>query len=138
MFSGQYSYKRLISSPQLSLEGTARFEQSQASQIMYSEQGHYKLGEIEQTCYQKRIFVIDGSNLYIYKNDFSLLHEFILDNTSVFPLSLAHTYPCKNDRYFLEMMIYSFDNFSTLYRVQGPSKNHTIYTTFTRICAGIK
>lgn len=132
VFSGQYSYKRLISSPHLRLEGTAQFEQNQTNQIMYSEQGHYKLGEIEQICYQKRIFIIDKSNLYIHKNDFSLLHAFALTHILEFPLKLIHTHHCKNDRYSLEMVLHSFNNFSTSYRIQGPSKNQSIDTTFRR------
>ncbi len=133
VFSGQYSYKRTISSPQMSVDGTVCFEQNQANQILYHEQGSYTLGEIEQTCYQQQIFVMTKSNLYIYKNDLSLLHEFSLDTLLEFPIKLTHTHLCKNDRYALEMAIHSFNTFSTSYRVQEPSKNYKIHTTFRRI-----
>lgn len=133
VFSGQYSYKRTFSSPRMSVNGTAFFEQSQANQTLYHEQGSYTSGKIEQTCYQKQIFIMTKSNLYIYKNDLSLLHEFALDTLLEFPIKLPHTHLCKNDRYALEMVIHSFNTFSTSYRVQGPSKNYKIHTTFRRI-----
>lgn len=130
VFSGQYSYKRLISSPQLSSVGTAHFE-NHANQIMYTEEGRYNAGK--QACYQKRVFVIDESNLYIYKNDLSILHEFPLVKRLEFPVTLTHTHLCKNDQYHLEMMIHSCHKFSTFYRIQGPAKDYTIHTTFKRI-----
>jgi len=133
VFLGQYSYKRSISSPRMSLDGTACFEQNQANQILYREQGSYTLGEIEQTCYQKQTFIVTKSNLYIYKNALQLLHEFTLGTMPGFPVKLTHTHLCKNDRYALEMVIHSFNNFSTSYRVQGPSKNYNIHTIFRRI-----
>jgi len=133
MFSGQYSYKRRISSPRISLEGTACFQQNKTNQILYREQGSYTLGEIEQTCYQKQTFIVTKSNLSIYKNDLSLLHEFTLDTLLEFPIKLTHTHLCKNDRYVLEMVIHSFNTFSTSYRIQGPSKNYKIHTIFKRI-----
>ncbi len=132
VFSGQYSYKRSISSPQISLEGTACFEQSDTNRLLYHEQGYYRLGESEQSCYQKQIFIYDASNLYIYKNDLSLLHEFTLDTMLEFPVKLTHTHLCKNDRYALEMVIHSFNTFSMSYKVQGPSKQYKIHTIFNR------
>ena len=133
VFSGQYSYKRTISSPRTSVDGTACFKQSRDNQILYREQGLYTLGETEQPCYQQQTFVVTKSTLCIYKNDLSLLHEFALDTLLEFPIKLTHTHLCKNDRYALELVIHSFNTFSTSYRVQGPSKNYKIHTTFRRI-----
>ena len=132
IFTGDYSYQRFISSPQLSIQGTARFEQIGANQKIYTEQGCYRLGENEQTCYQKQFFTVEASRLLIHKNDHSLLHEFALDDTLEFPFQLTHRHQCGNDTYSLTMTIHSSDSFSTSYVIQGPSKDYTIDTAFSR------
>ena len=132
VFLGRFSFERCVSSPQVNFTGTAIFKQRHDHQILYHEQGQYQLEEHEQSFYQNRIYRIDKSTLYIYKNDLTLLHEFVLEEKPMFPFKLTHMHPCKNDQYFLEMVIHSLDHFSTSYTVRGPSKNYKIHTTFTR------
>lgn len=133
IFSGYYTFERCISSPRLKFMGTATFEKGPSGQILYREEGGYSLGNVEQKCYQKRIFIVDASGLSIYKNDNSLLHEFRVDNMQVFPIKLHHIHHCKKDRYSLMLDILSNDSFSTSYVIEGPSKNYTIHTVFTRV-----
>lgn len=132
VFLGRFSFERYISSPHINFTGTATFEKKTDNPIIYTEQGQYQLQEIEQSCYQKRIFIIEESALSIYKSDLSPLHEFALDKMPVLPFRLTHTHLCLNDQYSLEMVIDSLNRFSTSYKVRGPSKNYEIHTTFTR------
>lgn len=113
--------------------GTATFEKGLSNQILYREEGDYSLENVEQKCYQKRIFVVDASSLSIYKNDNSLLHEFRVDNMEVLPIKLNHIHYCKEDRYSLILDLHSNDSFSTSYVIEGPSKNYTIHTEFMRV-----
>jgi hypothetical protein len=133
IFSGHYVFERRISSPRVSFTGTATFEKGPSNQILYREEGDYSLGNIEQRCYQKRIFVVDASGLSIYRNDNSLLHEFRVDNMPVFPIKLNHIHHCKDDFYSLTLDLLSNDSFSTSYVIEGPSKNYTIHTAFMRV-----
>lgn len=86
-----------------------------SNQILYREEGDYSLGNVEQRYYQKRIFVVDGSGLSIYKNDNNLLHEFRDDNAQEFPIKLNHGRHCRDDRYSLTLDLHSSDSFSTSY-----------------------
>ncbi|RZI46844.1 DUF6314 family protein [Candidatus Finniella inopinata] len=138
VFTGDYSYQRVISSPQLSLQGTACFEHSKANQKIYMEQGSYFLDGKEQTCYQKQFFSVEISRLYIHKSDHSLLHEFSLNDVSDFPFQLTHSHQCGNDAYHLTMTIHSANSFSTTYVVQGPFKDYTIDTVFSRMEAAVE
>lgn len=132
VFSGGYSFERRISSPQLSFRGSATFEKSPTNQIVYHEEGQYRLEGREQICYQKRIFVVDASSLTIYKDDNSLLHTFNVDQIQTFPFKLTHTHHCQDDRYSLTLEMNSNDTFSMAYVVKGPSKDYWIDTEFTR------
>lgn len=134
LFSGHYAFERCISSSRMSFTGTATFEKGPSNQILYREEGDYRLGSVVHSCYQKRIFVVDASSLSIYKNDNSLLHEFRVDNVPEFPIKLNHIHHCKDDRYSLTLDIHSNDSFSTSYVIDGPSKNYTIQTVFMRVC----
>ncbi len=132
IFLGYYSFERYISSPQVTFTGTATFENGLDNQILYLEEGRYRLEGLEQICYQKRIFVVDASGLTIYRQDNSLLHEFRVDNMQTFPIQLTHTHHCKDDQYSLTLDIHSNNSFSMAYVVNGPSKDYRIHTDFTR------
>jgi hypothetical protein len=133
VFSGHYSFERRISSPQLSITGTATFENGLDNQILYLEEGQYRLEGVEQIYYQKRIFVVDQTGVYIYKNVNSLLHEFRVDNMQTLPIKLTHTHHCKDDQYSMTMVIHLNNSFSMAYVVKGPSKDYRIDTVFTRL-----
>ena len=133
VFTGDYSYQRFISSPQIRFQGTARFEKIDSNQKIYTEEGCYYLGEKEQTCYQKQFFTVESLRLRICKNDHGLLHEFFLNDAPEFPFQLSHSHQCGNDTYSLTMTIHSSDSFSTSYAIQGPSKSYTIDTVFSRM-----
>ncbi len=133
VFSGHYSFERRISSPQLSITGTATFENDLDNKILFCEEGQYQLEGIQQICYQNRFFVVDDSGLTIYRHDNSLLHEFKIDSMQTFPIKLTHTHHCKDDQYSLTLNIHPSDAFSMEYVVKGPSKDYRIDTVFTRL-----
>jgi hypothetical protein len=133
LFSGQYTFSRLISQPELSYQGTATFEDTDSGKILYGERGVYSLSGKIQICYQNRVFVLNESSLHIHKEDNSLLHEFNLRNASKFPMELAHMHRCANDRYLITLTIYSYSHFSTRYFIKGPMKKYSIHTEFNRV-----
>lgn len=130
LLQGQYSFKRIVLSPEMSFDGVANFIINSHNQIVYNEKGSCNKGITFQ---QKQFFQFGSSNLYIYKSDNSLLHQFSIDKNVEFPIVLNHTHHCGEDQYSLEMTIYSEDSFSTLYKINGPLKDYTIHTSFSRV-----
>lgn len=130
LLQGQYSFKRKILFPEIYFEGVANFSIGKKDQRVYTEKGRYNKTVLFQ---QKLIFRFCSSNLRIYKSDYSLLHQFFIDESLVTPVNICHTHHCVRDQYFLNMTIYSEDSFSTSYRINGPFKNYTIHTDFSRV-----
>jgi len=133
VLSGSYTFERIVSSPHMRFNGNATFLIGNDNQILYREDGQYRMEDIEQTGYQKRIFIIEATQLSIYKSDNSLLHTFKMDNLQTFPVQLNHMHQCMDDRYSLTMDIHSNDSFRTLYVIGGPRKDYKIETVYTRI-----
>jgi hypothetical protein len=139
LFTGSYTYKRQISSPALRIEGLAHFKKTQDSECLYHEKGKYCLEQGKTlNSNQQRFFIWNEVSLIIQKKDRSILHQLIISDNAhivdeIFPLSLHNTHLCKKDHYKLHLCISSPRDFSTHYIVQGPSKNYTIDTVYTKI-----
>lgn len=129
LFSGNFSFQRYISEPLINLNGIANFETIDR-RIIYRENGQYSLADKLQSFYQNRIFILGEGSLQIYKEDHSLLHEFVMGDQSTLPLELTHKHLCRDDQYFLTMNIHSFDNYSTSYHIKGPNKGYNIHTDY--------
>lgn len=130
LLQGQYLFKRIVSSPEMSFDGVANFALGKSAQRVYTEEGCYNKDIFFQ---RKQFFEFSSTNLYIHKSDNSVLHHFPIDKNIEFPIVLRHTYHCEEDQYSLEMTIYSEDCFSTFYEINGPSKDYTIHTDFSRL-----
>jgi len=133
LFSGKFSFHRRITEPQINLNGTAVFDTSDGRTIRYIENGQYSLAGKMQMFYQNRIFILDEASLHIYKDDNSLLHDFLIHGPLAFPLEITHVHHCVDDHYFLTLTIQSFDSFSTFYDIKGPCKSYCIRTDYRRI-----
>lgn len=132
LFSGEFTFQRRVSKPQIDLFGTANFETNDGM-ITYRENGQYSLAGKLLSFYQNRIFIVEKERLLIYKNDCSLLHEFQVNHKLNLPLELSHNHQCASDQYSLTLSIHSFDNFSTSYHIKGPNKEYRIHTNFERV-----
>ncbi len=131
-FSGEFNFRRRISQPQISLNGTANFETGDGKTILYKENGQYRIAGKPQSFYQNRIFMLGDDCLLIFKEDHSPLHEFALSDQPTLPQKLTHMHQCANDQYFVTMTFCSLKNFSTFYQIIGPHKNYSIHTDYER------
>lgn len=135
LFSGCYTYQRQVSSPDLLIEGVAKFKKIRASESAYHEKSVYCLDNQQQISVQQRFFLWDDAYLTIQKNDHSVLHQLAIPailSFSALPVSLYHTHVCQKDCYALTLRIESLAVFSTHYVIQGPAKDYSIDTVFRR------
>ncbi len=132
-FSGQWSFERYISKPELHIKGNARFSRLSQSSLAYRESGTYIINEIAYDFFQKRIFMYDENSLSVYKNDGSLLHIFTFTKvTSSSCGSAKHTHQCNLDTYHCLFLFKTEQCFEINYKISGPNKDYEIRTLYTK------
>jgi len=120
-------------------EGRASFEKRGQRNLLYEESGRLKL-KSEATFLSHRSFEyrLHENKILIFLIDTvdagKRMHElsFGTDSEGGGPLSAAHIYPCKKDKYALQFRVYGSDRFETLYKITGPKKNQCIITNYRR------
>ena len=130
-FQGKWSFERSISKPALCVKGTATFTELSKDTLSYYEFGTYTVDEISYDFFQKRIFSLDETVLYIYKSDHSLLHKFELDSQhTLYPVNLKHDHVCGQDTYSCTIILKEELKFELNYKISGANKDkmRTIFT----------
>ncbi len=128
-FQGAFTFKRIVSDPELIITGAALFIKYDNNKVQYSEEGCYTLNGTEYACYQQQFFLLTKETLIIQNNIGKTIHIFNLNNDQ---MKLQNTHICKNDHYAIDINIQSNDCFVTSYSVKGPKKNYSMMTTYKR------
>lgn len=134
-FSGTFSLTRKVSSPQLSISGTACFKPLSDNEYFFEESGFYALGEHTQPYYQRRYFIASEKSLHILKEDRALLHEFSWETVAQGPLCLTHTHVCGKDLYKTTFVIPSAHCFVWDYDILTPTIRYQVSSVYKRVDA---
>ncbi len=124
-FSGDWTFIKKISTPDLIIEGKAAFKIDDQGQKVFKEEG------MSYECYQHYFYQIQENSFSILKFDHSVLHEFELKDHS-FPMILQHTHLCGQDSYDCKFTIFDEKRFDIFYDIKGPKKNYTIITIYQK------
>ncbi len=128
-FTGSFYFTRFVSNPEITITGSAVFLTTTNKAVSYQENGVYRLNDEEHTCYQKQTFLFTEDSLIIHNNNMETLHHFNLKSIDA---AFKDTHTCQLDRYTIDIDIQSNDQFTIFYRIQGPKKNYSIKTFYTR------
>lgn len=129
-FQGVFTFKRIVSDPEIIIMGTAIFIKHDQNKINYREEGHYTLNGTHYQCYQQQTFLLTNDTLIIQNHIGKTLHNFKFNNAKG---KLENTHICNNDHYAIDIDMQSKDHFTTFYHVLGPKKNYRMMTTYKRI-----
>ena len=133
LFTGEYYFKREISNPNLTIHGTAHFQNKDTAAFSYLEQGKYFINNTPINFQQENTFELTSSQLIIYNSAEGVLHSINLNDCSPIPFTLENTHICKEDSYHLTFTVTSPLQFTTKYIIRGPKKNHEIVTSYTKL-----
>ncbi len=131
LFAGTWTFTRHVSTPDIVMTGTARFEEA-GDDVWYTEDGSYLLHNECQTCFQTYIYKVTAHTVTIFKNDGVLLHAIKMEEGATFPVTLHHQHMCKDDAYACQWVFHDNDAFDVTYVVKGPKKDYQIFTMFLR------
>lgn len=132
-FQGKYSFIRYVSLLPQEWKGTAEFsEELIAARLPYQEKGSYFLGSEIQEFYQERFFKIKEDGFIILKQDAMILHTFSRPHFSQNGIFYSHVHSCGADIYHCDFFIQKHQ-FKTFYTIQGPKKNFSIRTFYTKL-----
>ena len=124
------------------MQGTARFQTWSTGVLYYQEQGNITFGNSKPiSAYRAYAYVYDQGTISVYfwnqeqRQPAGLLHtlQFHSPKTTSQALVATGTHGCTDDVYKARYTFLSHQYFRLTYQVQGPNKDYTIQTHFSKV-----